>query len=283
MRVAALSLAGIRTDRLDHYREDITGILKELDVKLAVLPAYTALLLCRSTGTLGEAPDFNSAFKLFREKCGQWNGAYLKLHGSLAGELGIHLVAGTTLERAGDHFYHTAYCFDSGGGVCAFQRQTHLNREERELGLSRGTELDLVDLNGIKLGMVIGTDARHPEVGRILAFRGADILIHTGALEAGSNNTQQQLAGMWAQVQQNECWAVEAQLHANISGRNFCARSAVIGPCVASEDLSGYLALAAGGERAAAAQLNQEDRRRARESFPVLRQINPGAYRGDLY
>lgn len=278
MKAAALSLAGIRVESLDHYKKDLSLLLAGIKPGLAVLPAHTALLLCAATGLLKEVRHFSGAFKEFRGKAAQWNEQFLALHGALAGALGIYLVAGTTLEIESGFCYHTAYCFGPKGELCGLQRQTHLSREEKELGLSRGGELNLIDLGGVKMGLVVATDSRHPEVGRILALQGAGILAHTGALEVSSNNLQQQLAGMWAQVQQNECWAVEAQLSRTICGREFHARCAVIGPCITAADKSGYLSHTGGGEQFAAAQLNEADRRRAGESFPVLRQFNPAAY-----
>jgi predicted amidohydrolase len=282
MKAAALSLDGVRVNNLDYYREDLSLLLAEIKPGLAVLPAHTSLLLCASAGELTETRSFGGAFREFRPKAAQWNERFLALHGALAGELGIYLVAGTTLEIEGGRCYHTAYCFGPGGELCGRQRQTHLSREERELGLSRGVELDLIDLGGIKMGLVVATDARHPEVGRILALQGAGILAHTGALERSANTLAQQLAGMWAQVQQNECWGVEAQLSRVFCGRDFHARCAVLGPCVTAADLSGYLSHTGGGEQCAAARLKEEDRRRAGESFPALRMLNPAAYKGNL-
>lgn len=278
MKVAALSLAGIRMDTPEKYRESLSELLESLQVRLAVLPAHTALLLCLETGQLGKPADFLEACRAFRSKAVSWNRIYLDLHSDLARDHGIFLVSGTTLETEKDRCYQAAYCFDPQGKICFSQRQTHLDRQERALGLSRGTVLEPVSLDRIKMGMIICNDARHPETGRILALQGADLLVHTGALDASPNTRQRQLAGMWAQVQQNECWAVEAQLYGEIADRRFDGRCAVVGPCVAAEDSSGYIALAPAGEPAAAAQLNREDRMRARETFPVLQQMNPAAY-----
>ncbi len=282
MRVAALSLSGLHLDTLERYREGLVKLLRMLQVRLAVLPAHTAFLLGRSTGYLAGEPDFRRAFMLFREKSGEWNNHFLSLHGSVAAELGLYLVAGSSLELTKAGCYHTAYCFDPGGAICASQRQTHLSREERELGLSRSAELPLFQIDGMMAGLVVATDARHPEVGRILSLQGAGILIHTGALETAPSTEAQQLAGMWAQVQQNQCWAVEAQLHDVICDRKFSAKSAVIGPCEVTEDLSGYLARQPAGTPAVSAELPEAKRTALKEKYNILKQLNPEAYLGRI-
>lgn len=279
MRVAALSLAGVKAGSLDRYRESLAALMDKLETDLVVLPAHTALWLHCAAGGVNGAADFRGALLRLRRECTGWNERYLKVHGELARRCRIYLVAGTTLEKEGDRFYHTSYYFDPRGEICAMQRQTHLSLEERSLGLHRGTDLSPVDMGGMKVGIVAGTDARHPEVGRILALQGADILAHPGALEAGPGAMPRQLAGLWAQVQQNECFAVEAQLHGRLCGRDFGGRCAVLGPCVAAEDLSGFLDLASPGAEAAFARLDPAGRQKARESFPVFAQINPPAYR----
>lgn len=281
MRGAALSLAGVRLDAADHYREDLRKILKKMAPRLAVLPAYSSLMLwagCR--GSL-DPVSFAGIIQEIIPELSDWNECFYSLHSSLATELGIYLVAGTTLEREGENLYHTACCFNPKGELCAKQRQTHLTREERELGYKRGVELELIKSEQFKAGLIVGIDARHPETGRILALKGADIFVHTGALEENSS-TGQQLAGMWAQVQQNQCWAVEAQLSGIIGDKHFGAGCQIIGPCEVTEDLSGYLGRADAGEPAVAANLEERARLKAKQGFPVLRQLNPTAYEGLL-
>lgn len=283
MRAAALSLAGIPARDPDSYRAGLANLLESLRPCLAVLPAHTGLHLHRNWREGKEKCDFTGAWRAYAAEAPAWKQIYLDLHAALAARFRLCLVAGTVLEEDAGRIYHTAYCFGPAGEILAAQRQTHLSREERELGLSRGVELAVVNAGGCRLGLVVATDARHPEVGRILAFQGADILVHTGALEAAPGGMSRQLAGMWASAQQNECWAVEAQFHGKICGREFGGRCAVLGPCVTAADYSGYLALPAPGEPAASAQFDLPERHRAGEAFPVLRQINPRAYRGVLY
>lgn len=281
MRVAAFSLAGLPVEEPRGYAAALSALLVKLQVRLAVLPAHTSFLLCAARGCLGETGDFSDSYKLFMQESTRWNEEYLRLHSSLARENALYLVAGTTVEEAGGVFYHTSYCFGPDGEVRGWQRQTHLSREERALGLVRGEELRLFDLEGMKMGLIVGADALHPEVGRIFALEGADLVAHSGALAAGRDSMAQP-ARIWAQAQQNQFWAVEAQLKGSIRNRSFGAQSAVIGPCEVTPGATGYLDRATAKEPFALAELVEADRQKIKSEYPLLRLLRPEAYRGLL-
>ncbi len=286
MRAAAISLAGINLNTLNEYRADLTALLESCRPDLAVLPAYSALTLGLGTGAFVPGPDFPSTFYIFSADIAGWNDIFLELHGELARENHIYLAAGTTIELEKGLYYHTAYCFDPAGELCCRQRQTHLARSERNYDFNRGEELPLFDLEGAdghiyKTGLVVGNDAYHPEVGRIMACRGADLLLHSGALGAGPN-CWSQVAGMWSQVQQNQFFAVEAQLCGNIAGQYFGAGSAVIGPCEITPGSSGYLARGYPETPLVTALLNEGDRQQIKKKYPLLELLNRQAYAGML-
>jgi predicted amidohydrolase len=281
MRVAAFTLAGIDLSSVEAYSKSLTSQIKASGAELAVLPAYSFALLALQTGS-SEAPEaFSDLLTGSFAQSATNNDPYLDLHANLARESGIYLVPGTYFESKGSHHYHSSCCFDRQGNIIAVQRQTHLTREERQCGLARGSELNLFDLGDIKAGLIIGNDARHPEVGRNLALRGAEIIIHCGALEAGFN-CWPQVAGIWAQVQQNQFWAVEAQLYGSLAGRSFGAAPAVHGPCEITAGKSGFLARGYPHSTFAAANLEETARKTLKQQYPLLELLNPAAY-GELY
>lgn len=281
MRVAAFSLDGIAVESPGDYTAALTVLFEKLQIGLAVLPAHSSFLLYTAGRPVEERGDFLRCYRLFLKESAGWNEKYLHLHRTLARENKLYLVAGTTAEEEGGRFFHTSYCFGPEGAICGRQRQTHLSREERALGLSRGQELHLFDVEGIKTGLIVGADARHPEVGRILALEGADLIAHCGALTAGPEGAAQP-AGIWAQVQQNQFWAVEAQLKGSICSRSFAAQCAVVGPCEVTAGLTGYLDREAAEKPYALAELVEADRRRIKSDYPLLELLQPEAYRGLL-
>jgi predicted amidohydrolase len=279
MQVTAVSLAGITLNSIDLYKHDLTVLLKESAADLAVLPAYSALLLGLSLGELASAATFTTTVcDYLADKNGAWNKKFLALHSSLASDLNVYLACGTLFETEQEKSYHSAYCFDPAGNICCRQQQTHLTRAESDIGLSRGIVLNLFSVDKFQVGMVIGNDARHPEVGRIFGLRGADLLLHSGALE-GSLNCWLQAAGMWAQVQQNQFWAAEAQLCGEISGCSFNTASNILGPCEITPGQSGYLKRGYPGTAVVTAKLDENIRHPLKESYPLLKLLNPEAYR----
>ncbi len=278
MRVAALSMVGLDLTDLDSYRESLCALIAGSASRVLVLPAYSSLALGFGTGNLRAASTFNETRVAVLSAGAGWNEKFLILHAAIAREMSVYLAAGTVFESEGGHYYHTAFCFDPSGEVCCRQRQTHLTFDERAGGLSRGEEVATFALDDFKAALMCGNDCRHPEVGRILSLEGTDILLCSGALQGGYN-CWMQVAGVWAQVQQNQTWAVEAQLGIRVAGCDFGAGSAVIGPCEITPGQSGYLARGYPHTPLVTAELDEEARRRLKRKYPLLELLNPAAYR----
>ncbi len=281
MIVTALSLQGINLNYLDSYFDDLSTLAKKHNSRLLVLPAHTATVLGFATKNITTTVSEPVADHLENSSGQVWIEQYLELHSKLARSLDIYLAAGTLIEVKAGRRYNSAYCFNPAGDICAVQRQTHLTRFELEAGLSRGEELEIFECDNLKAGLVVCNDAWHPEVGRIFGLRGADLLLHCGAQE-GELTCWSQTAGMWSQVQQNQFWAVEAQLSAVIDSRLFGGSSAVIGPCEITPGQSGYLARGYPHSEHVTAEINEEARRQIKQKYPLLKLLNPEAYRGSL-
>lgn len=284
MRVAALSMAGLNLTSLDRYAEDISSLTAETAPQVLVLPAYSSLALGLKIGKIQAAPTFVETISTALSSDAAWNSwneEFLAFHASIARRLSIYLAAGTLFEAESSNCYHTAYCFDPKGAICCRQRQGHLTRKEKVMGLNRGEELVLFGLGDMKAALMSGNDFRHPEVGRILGLLGADIILCSGAMKKGYN-CWPQVAGIWAQVQQNQFWAVEAQLGLKVIDCDFGAGSAVIGPTEITPGLSGYLARGYPRTPLVYAELDETARHRLKEEYPILEMLNPAAY-VDLY
>jgi len=277
LRLAALTLSGINLVSLNDYRLSLKRTILAAEAELVVLPAYSSLLLAFSCGRFNEIPTFKELLKIMPILVEQWNEEFINLHSDLASELGIYLVPGTYLENDNKKIYHSSCCFEPDGKISAVQRQTHLNREEREAGYSRGEELALFNVGKLKAGLLIGGDARHPETGRLLALRGADLVLHCAAYEAGLN-CWTQAAGIWAQVQQNQFWAVEAPLCAKLADRTFAAAPIIHGPCEITPEKSGYLCRRYPGDSYAAGNTSEAARQALKKRYPLLGLLNPRAY-----
>lgn len=81
------------------------------------------------------------------------------------------------LELRGDRRYNTSLVIDREGQVAGQYDKTHLTmREREELGLSPGDLYPIFDLDFGKAGIMVCYDGHFPEVSRILALEGAEII-----------------------------------------------------------------------------------------------------------
>ncbi|MDN3495494.1 carbon-nitrogen hydrolase family protein [Planococcus sp. APC 4015] len=93
-----------------------------------------------------------------------------------AGEHGVWVVVNVVEEEAG-RFYSTAYLIDGSGGIAASYRKAHLSRDERSWATA-GDEFVVAQTPVGRIGLMIGNEVWLPEVARILALRGAEIIAH---------------------------------------------------------------------------------------------------------
>lgn len=93
---------------------------------------------------------------------------------ALARHHGLFMCAGLA-ERDGDAVYDTQVLVGPSGYV-GKQRKLHMSRDER-LYYAGGSDLDVFDLRACRVGIGICYDNEFPEVTRILALRGAEVLL----------------------------------------------------------------------------------------------------------
>ena len=97
--------------------------------------------------------------------------------GTLAGELGVNLVAGSVANRRGSRVYNTSYIFDRQGCCIASYDKTHLFTPMHEdAAFACGNRLCSFPLDGVSCGIITCYDIRFPELTRSLALRGLDVL-----------------------------------------------------------------------------------------------------------
>lgn len=286
MRVAGVSDATLNYASFEHTVE----VLRRVDgVRLVTLSGI------RGTRPAGGAPRADFAGRRSELKPGlRAADAILNDAGArIAADIGVYTVTGPSLELAGGERYIVARLWGPDGSLVGVQRQTHLSRFEREHGLARGDEITLFDIDGISLGVVVGNDAWHPEVGRIMALRGVDLVAAVGVGVAAGETMPKEITpngagrntwapsvalrwgaidALWAQVQENQFWAVASGSH-----------SVVLAPCEITAGMTGYLscgrAVNDGQPSFAVGELDDDARDRLIAHYPLLGLLNPVAYR----
>ena len=91
------------------------------------------------------------------------------------------IVVGGFIEKEGKKIYNSAIIV-SNKGVIGSYRKLHLYYKEKLWFLPGNKPLDVFDINGIKVGIMICFDWIFPETMRTLALLGADIIAHPANL-----------------------------------------------------------------------------------------------------
>lgn len=126
---------------------------------------------------------------LFREY-GEWeNGAAYKALRKAAKDNHIYVIGGSIPELDGDKVFNTTYIFDRCGRTIGKHRKMHLFDIDVKGGqsfkesdvLSFGNEVTVVDTEFCKIGVGICYDIRFPELSRLMALNGAEILVFPAA------------------------------------------------------------------------------------------------------
>jgi len=102
----------------------------------------------------------------------------------------LHLLGGSIPEIDDEgRLYNTATLWDPQGNILAVYRKIHLFDVDLPGGvsfhesrvLSPGREIKMADCLGLKLGIAICYDIRFPELFRLMALAGADLMVLPGA------------------------------------------------------------------------------------------------------
>ena len=96
--------------------------------------------------------------------------------GEIAKKSGIYIAAGI-YEKEGKTVYNTAVLLDRAGNLVGKYRKAALPREEIEGGITPGSDFPVFDTDFGRVGMMICWDVFFPEPARVLASRGADIIL----------------------------------------------------------------------------------------------------------
>jgi predicted amidohydrolase len=198
-----------------------------------------------------------------------------------ARELGVHLVAGSFAERVPDHekLFNTSLLIDPDGEIEAAYRKIHMFDVDvggvayRESAHEEpGSEIVIGRVGDVPVGLTVCYDVRFPELYRILAVRGARVIVVPAAftLHTGKDHWEVLLR---ARAIENQVFVVapgqigEAPPHYHSYGR-----SMILDPWGV------VLATAPDEECFVAADLDFALQDRVRATLPSLANRRPAAY-----
>jgi deaminated glutathione amidase len=269
MRAAAVQLTSTADrDRNLATADRLTREAAAAGAELVVLPEKWAVLGAPEDVVAGAEP---------------FDGPALRWASATARELGIDLVAGSIAERVpgADRGSNTSVHFGPDGEEKAVYRKVHMfdvevggttyRESENE---APGTELVVSETaHGVGLGMSICYDLRFPELYRILAVRGARILLVPAAFTLATTREHWEIL-LRARAIEDQAFVVAAnQVGEHAKGYRSGGRSMIV-------DAWGLvLAQAPDKETFVLADLDLERQAEIRRTMPSLANRMPSAYR----
>ena len=136
--------------------------------------------------------------------------------GALAKEHNIVLVTSLFERRAAGLYHNTAVVFERDGSIAGKYRKMHIPDDPAYYEKFYFTPGDLgfepIDTSIGRLGVLVCWDQWYPEAARIMALKGADMLIYPTAIGWESTDTADEKA------RQREAWIISQRAHAVANG-----------------------------------------------------------------
>jgi predicted amidohydrolase len=248
-------------------KEYLEKAIKE-EVDIIVFPGFTGCFYQQLS-----CPYNRSIRSLINEADSQ---EYIEQVKELSQGYKIAICPGSYWQKEKNNIYHES-CLIIDGEIQLKQRQIYLARWERELEFSRGTKIELKKIKDWNIALIISTDVFYPQVSRMAALGGADIVISPVGF-TGEKNRSLQVSGMWQEVQQNQFFAVESGFNGFLGEQSFWGESVIYAPLEMAKEEDGYLERSSGQQSLIIAELDNRKRRKAISKFDVLSQLNREFY-----
>ena len=192
-----------------------THVYPEKPLSLAQVEAYMDKVMPEkpdlvALGEMFQCPYVTQNFPLYAEEEG---GDTWQRLSQLAAKHQVYLSAGTVPELDGGKVYNTAYVFDRQGRQIAKHRKVHLFDIDVEGGqsfresdtLSAGNQVTVFDTEFGKIGICVCFDFRFPELGRLMALKGAKLILVPAAFNMTTGPAHWQIM-FRSQALNNQCF-----------------------------------------------------------------------------
>ena len=143
-------------------------------------------------------------------------GNELSVYQDVARECGIVLVTSLFERRAAGIYHNTAVVCDTDGNIAGMYRKMHIPDDPAYYEKFYFTPGDLgftpIDTSLGRLGVLVCWDQWYPEAARLMALKGAELLIYPTAIGYESSDTPEE------QARQREAWMTVQRGHAVANG-----------------------------------------------------------------
>lgn len=143
-------------------------------------------------------------------------GASTEEFGAIAKELGVVIVLSLFERRAAGIYHNTAVVLERDGSIAGKYRKMHIPDDPAYYEKFYFTPGDLgfepIQTSVGKLGVLVCWDQWYPEAARLMAMRGADVLIYPTAIGWESSDIPEE------QMRQSDAWQLVQRGHAVANG-----------------------------------------------------------------
>jgi predicted amidohydrolase len=149
-------------------------------------------------------PTCNTGLGMTKVEANTIEGSASVMMAAKAKQYGMYIISGL-YNWSGDTLYNIAVLYDRNGKIQAVYKKVQLPDSESEQGAVPGDILPVFETDFGKIGILICWDSAFPEVSRILALKGAEILF----------------CPIWGDVRGAESWKITAQSRSMDNGVYF--------------------------------------------------------------
>jgi len=143
-------------------------------------------------------------------------GPSTEVYGQLAGQLNIVLVTSLFEKRAKGIYHNTAVVFERDGSIAGIYRKMHIPDDpayyEKFYFTPGDTGFEPIQTSVGKLGVLVCWDQWYPEAARIMALKGAEVLIYPTAIGWESTDAIDE------KQRQKDAWMASQRGHAVANG-----------------------------------------------------------------
>jgi omega-amidase len=164
------------------------------------------------------------------EKGSSWDGLPFQTAQRCASKFAIHVVCGIS-EREGNHLFNSLAIISPTGELLGRYRKIHLFTPDpihEEQIFSPGTEITQLAIKQLMWGFTICYDIRFPEIYRLLALHGVQVLVNATAWPLVREKHWDILTR--ARAIENQAYFLGVNRVGNDNGFRFCGRSRIVDP-----------------------------------------------------
>ncbi|CAH0159260.1 (R)-stereoselective amidase [Peribacillus sp. Bi96] len=168
IKITACQFRVEKVSSFNEFQKQVEDLISQVpeNSDYIIFPELVTIGLSAASGELDVSPVIKSD---------EYTSQYINLFRSISRKRKQVIIAGSHLERRENEYFNIAYIFDKDGSYVE-HKKTHIFPAEAKWQTSEGNDLEVYSIGPVKIGIAVCYEAEIPEISRILAVNGADII-----------------------------------------------------------------------------------------------------------